>query len=43
REEMRKDIAEYIRYYNLKRLHTYNGNMSPVEYENYKVNVSTAA
>lgn len=43
REEMRKDIAEYIRYYNLKRLHTYNGNMSPVEYENYKENVSTAA
>lgn len=42
-EEMRQDITEFMRYYNLKRLHTYNDNMSPVEYENYKVKVSTAA
>lgn len=34
REHMKSDVVEYMRYYNLERLHTANGNMSPVEYEN---------
>lgn len=34
REHMRKDVAEYMRYYNLERLHTANGDLSPVAYEN---------
>ena len=33
RENMIKDVAEYMRYYNLERLHTANGDLSPVEYE----------
>lgn len=32
REEMANDVAAYIRYYNLERLHTANRDMSPVEY-----------
>lgn len=43
REEMANDVAAYMRYYNLERLHTANGDMSPVEYENYKNKVSTFA
>ena len=31
---MKKDVAEYIRYYNLERLHSANDDLSPVEYEN---------
>jgi putative transposase len=34
REHMKKDVAEYMRYYNLERLHTANGDLSPVAYEN---------
>ncbi|HCP97490.1 MAG TPA: IS3 family transposase [Pseudoalteromonas sp.] len=33
REQMRNDVAAYMRYYNLERLHTANGDLSPVEYE----------
>lgn len=33
REHMRNDVAEYMRYYNLERLHTANDDLSPVEYE----------
>jgi len=33
REHMRKDVAAYMRYYNLDRLHTANGDQSPVNYE----------
>lgn len=33
REYMRNDVTAYIRYYNLERLHTANGDLSPVEYE----------
>ena len=33
RESMRKDVEDYIRYYNLERLHTSLGDMTPVEYE----------
>jgi len=34
REHMKKDVAVYIKYYNLERLHSANGDMSPVNYEN---------
>ena len=34
REHMRNDVADYMRYYNLERLHTSNEDMSPIEYEN---------
>lgn len=33
REYMRKDVTAYMRYYNLERLHTANGDMSPINYE----------
>jgi putative transposase len=33
REHMRKDVAAYMRYYNLERLHTKNGDQSPINYE----------
>ncbi|QEW08616.1 EAL domain-containing protein [Nitrincola iocasae] len=31
---MRNDVAAYMRYYNIERLHTANGDRSPVDYEN---------
>jgi len=34
REHMKKDVAAYIKHYNLERLHSANGDMSPVNYEN---------
>lgn len=40
REHMKQDVTAYMHYYNLKRLHTANGHMSPVNYENYKPRVS---
>jgi putative transposase len=40
RESMILDVTAYMRYYNLKRLHTANGDMSPVEYELCKDSVS---
>lgn len=40
-DEMAADVAAYMRYYNVKRLHTANGSMSPIEYENYQLKVST--
>ena len=33
REHMKKDVAAYMRYYNLDRLHTANGDQSPVNFE----------
>ncbi len=33
REHMKNDVTEYMRYYNVKRLHTANKDMSPIEYE----------
>ena len=33
REHMKKDVADYIRYYNNDRLHTANNSLSPVNYE----------
>ncbi|TMP42274.1 IS3 family transposase [Pseudoalteromonas citrea] len=32
-EHMRDDVAAYMSYYNLERLHTANGDLSPIEYE----------
>jgi putative transposase len=40
REHMKKDVADYIRYYNLERLHSANGDRSPVDYELQFKNVS---
>jgi putative transposase len=34
RDHMNNDVAAYMRYYNSDRLHTANGDMSPVKYEN---------
>ena len=33
REHMKQDVAAYIRYYNQKRFHSSNGDMSPVNFE----------
>jgi len=33
REHMRNDVAAYMRYYNLVRLHSANGDQSPINYE----------
>ncbi len=33
REHMKNDVAEYMKYYNLERLHSANNGQSPVEYE----------
>ena len=33
RDHMKLDAAQYIRYYNNDRLHTANGDLSPVKYE----------
>lgn len=43
REHMKKDVAAYMRYYNLERLHSSNGDLSPVNYENSLKNVSGGA
>ena len=40
REHMKKDVAAYMRYYNLVRLHTTNGDQSPINYENSLIKVS---
>ena len=40
RHHMKQDVDTYIKYYNLDRLHTANGDMSPVQYENSRINVS---
>ncbi|MEY0291093.1 integrase core domain-containing protein, partial [Providencia rettgeri] len=34
RSEMKQDVLDYLRYYNLTRLHTANNYLSPVAYEN---------
>ena len=33
REHTKNDVTAYMRYYNLERLHTANGDLSPAEYE----------
>jgi putative transposase len=40
REHMKADVAAYIRYYNLDRLHTANGGVSPINFENAQIKVS---
>jgi putative transposase len=40
RKLMTKDVAAYMRYYNLERLHTKNGDQSPINYENSLKKVS---
>jgi len=40
RDPMRRDVAAYMRYYNLTRLHTTNNDMSPISYENSLSEVS---
>ena len=40
REHMKQDVAAYMKYYNLDRLHTSNGDMSPIHYENSLKKVS---
>ena len=39
-EHMKQDVTAYIKYYNLERLHSANGNMTPAEYENSLKKVS---
>jgi len=40
REHMRQDVAAYMKYYNQDRLHTSNGDKSPVNYEKSQIKVS---
>ena len=40
REHMRNDVAAYMRYYNLVRLHSANGDQSPINYEKSRKKVS---
>jgi putative transposase len=41
REHMTQDVTAYMKYYNLERLHSSNGDQSPIEYENSFRNVSS--
>jgi putative transposase len=41
REFMTKDVVAYMRYYNLERLHTKNGDQSPINYESSLKKVSS--
>ena len=40
RAYMEQDVAAYMKYYNLDRLHTSNGGMSPINYESSLIDVS---
>ena len=40
REHMTQDVAAYMKYYNVDRLHSSNGDMSPVNFENSQIKVS---
>ena len=40
RNHMKKDVAAYMRYYNIERLHSANDDLSPVKFELSKLNVS---
>ena len=39
-EHMKRDVAAYMKYYNLERLHTANGDQSPINYEKSLTKVS---
>jgi putative transposase len=38
---MKQDVTAYMKYYNLERLHSANGDLSPVEFENSQLKVSS--
>ncbi|MGB2708761.1 MAG: integrase core domain-containing protein, partial [Pseudoalteromonas nigrifaciens] len=40
REHIKQDVANYMKCYNQDRLHSANGNMSPIKYEIYQKKVS---
>ena len=40
RESMKQDVQHYIRYYNQTRLHSANGDLSPIDFELSLSNVS---
>nr|WP_230382617.1 IS3 family transposase [Piscirickettsia salmonis] len=40
RDTMKEDVEAYIRYYNHDRLHTANGNLSPINFEKSQLKVS---
>lgn len=40
RDHMTSDVAAYIKYYNLDRLHTANGGVSPINFEKTQIRVS---
>lgn len=40
REHMKQDVMDYVRYYNLDRLHSANHDLSPIEFENSLKKVS---
>ena len=41
RELMKQDAMAYMKYYNLERRHSANDDLSPVEFENSQVKVSS--
>ncbi|EHC03895.1 integrase catalytic subunit [Shewanella baltica OS625] len=38
---MKQDVTAYMKYYNLERLHSANDALSPVEFENSQLKVSS--
>ncbi len=38
---IKQDVANYIKYYNLDRLHSANGSLSPINFENSQIKVSS--
>ena len=40
---MKHEVADYIRHFNMDRLHTANGYMSPIQYELSHIKVSVNA
>ncbi|HEY6527205.1 MAG TPA: IS3 family transposase, partial [Cellvibrionaceae bacterium] len=40
RDHMKSDVADYIKYYNQERLHSTNGDVSPINFENAQNRVS---
>ena len=43
RKHMKNDVAAYMRYYNIDRLHSANDDLSPMKFELSELNVSTTA
>jgi transposase InsO family protein len=41
REFMKQAVTAYMRYYNLERLHSANGDLSPIDFENSQIKVSS--